>query len=856
MLSNQPTQVTSNQPVVAERPDMTTIDREQLLALFCDDAHPRLTEALARDTVAGLAVYRNADGKTKAISANTLDVAPDLVGGFQLVGVHLKPEPELDQVREFVSLVGLPFMVLRIDSTKSHAIPEARTCTTADEVVAVVREWNPKKRNLYWLPNDTAVTGKKPAKIDMTAARYAWADCDPDIERHGSYEAARNHLLTTHAARLAPIASVLIDSGNGVQAFFKLDAPLSLAGGYEEYEKVNKRLGEAFDGPSTYSCDHIMRLPGTLNWPTATKLEKGYPKEPSLSRLLSTSDRTYSLEDLEKLLPPPKPATAPSRGKPVGAHAVDPVSELQRFNALLASDDKLRARWEGSTEGLHDTSGSAMDLSLYGMLVARGLEDDDAIVAIMADWEFGSVGGREQGERYWDRIKANSKATPPTPIAIDQAVAEVNGRFGLVTIGSSVFVLDEDSAPVNILKVDAFKTLMANRTVNVPAANGGIKKAAVADVWLKHPERRTYARVEFAPGGGAREGSYNLFCGWAVESYSGMTLEQAARNCNLFLAHVRENVCRGNDEHYHYLIRWYAHLFQQPGDKPGVAVAVRGEKGVGKSKVTEAIAALLGPHAVTVSQRSHVTGQFNAHHAQALLIVAEEAVWAGDRQAEGALKHMITSPTMTLERKGVDATQLKSCARFATNSNAEWVFPASADERRLFALDCGSDHKQDLAYFKAIDDQLYGPGRKSNKPGQESPGLRALLTYLLGLDLTDFAVRRVPETDALKAQRAASLDPHQGFLKDCLESAAVCGQDWDENAWPMPKRELYDAYLSYMRSRPRSYPVTQEVFAKTIKRAFGWSDRKPHGRPREWIVAGWTESRAAFEAALKVKIED
>jgi hypothetical protein len=217
---------------------------------------------------------------------------------------------------------------------------------------------------------------------------------------------------------------------------------------------------------------------------------------------------------------------------------------------------------------------------------------------------------------------------------------------------------------------------------------------------------------------------------------------------------------------------------------------------------------------------------------------------------------MITSPTMTLERKGVDAIQVKSCARFVMNSNAEWVFPASADERRLFALDCGSDHKQDLAYFKAIDDQLYGPGQKSHKPGQESPGLRALLTYLLGLDLTDFDVRRVPETDALKAQRAASLDPHQEFLKDCLESAAICGRDWDENAWPMPKRDLYDAYLSYMRSTRRSYPVAQEDFAKTIRRTFGWSDRKPHGGKREWIVAGWSESRAAFEAALKVKIED
>jgi hypothetical protein len=863
-------QVTSNRPVVAERAEMTTISREQLFVLLCDDVHPALTEALARYTVHGLAVYRNADGKTKAIQADTLDVAPDLADGFKLVGVYLKPETEPEsilsrpsapsfdeaEVREFVSLIGLPFMVLCIDSTKSHAAPRARTCATADEVVATVQEFNAKRYNVYWLPNETVLTDKKPAKIDMTAARYLWADCDPDIKQHGSYEAARNHLLTTHAAKLALSASFLIDSGNGLQAFFKLATPLSFAEGFAEYEAINKAIGLAFAGPSTYSCEHIMRLPGTLNWPTATKLKKGYPEEPSLSRLLSKTAHDYSLDDLAKMPPRPKPLIAPSSGKLASERAVDMADQPERFYDLLAIDDTLRARWEGSTEGLHDTTGSAMDLSVYSMLVARGFAHD-AVVEIMADWEFGG-NGREQGERYWGRLKANTKAAPPTPTAVDTAVAKLNARFALVTIGANVFVLDEASPPVKILRFEAFRLLMANCTVDTPTAKGnGIKKTPVADAWLKHPERRTFDRIEFAPGGDARAGSYNLFLGWAAEPYVGMTSEQAARSCDLFLTHLRENLCRGNEEQFAYFIRWIAHLFQQPGDKPGVAVAVRGEKGVGKSKVTETIAELLDSHAVTVSQRSHLTGQFNAHLAQALLVVAEEAVWAGDRQAEGTLKHMITSSTGTLERKGVDAVQVKSCSRFIMNSNSDWIFPASADERRLFALDCGSDHKQDHAYFKAIDDQLYGRGRKSHKPGQESSGLRALLTYLLGLDLTGFDVRCAPETDALKAQRAASLNAHEEFLKDCLESHAIRGTSWGDNASPITKGELYGAYLSYMNShRPRSYPVTQEIFAKTIKCAFNWSVRQPHGRPREWMVAGWSESRASFEAAMKVKIED
>ncbi|SAL49955.1 hypothetical protein AWB67_02289 [Caballeronia terrestris] len=760
------------------------------------------------------------------------------------------------EVRKFVALVGLPLMLLGIDSITPPAL-QARTCTTADEVVAAVREWNPKKWNIYWLPNVAIIGDKKPGKQDVMTARYVWADCDPNIKQHGSFEAARDHLLTTHAAKLAPIASLLIDSGNGLQAFFKLDAPFPLFGDgdYMEYEALNERVGLAFQGPGTHNCDRIMRLPGTLNWPTAAKLKKGYPQEPRMSRLLHASKRTYAFEQLKQMLPQNERAIVPPKNPVINGLSKGDVSEeVQRFEALLATDHDLSARWDGSDQGLIDTTGSAMDMSLYGMLVHRGFSHE-AIVEIMEPWPHGGQ-GREQGERYWNRLRARTAATPRTSKAVDDVVAELNMQYAVALVGGSAVVLDVASSPVNFLKPEAFKTLLRNRTVEVPNAHGEIKLQPIADMWMKHPARSTYKAVDFAPGGGAREGVFNLFRGWAVEPYADMSAGQAARQCNLILTHIKENVCRGDQEAFNYLIGWYAHLFQSPAEKPSVAVVVRGEKGVGKSKLTEAIAALLGPHAVTVSQRTHLTGQFNAHQALALLIVAEEAVWAGDKQAESALKHLITGSTITLERKGVDAMTVKSCARVAMNSNSEWVFPASSDERRLFALDCGSDHKQDHAYFKAIDEQLYGPGRASHEPGQESPGLRALLTYLLRLDLTGFNVRLVPETDALKAQRAASLEPHEEFLKESLENHEICGKSWDQNAQPIVKRELYDAYRSYMRDRPRLYRVSQEVFAKTIKRVFEWRDRQRSGGKREWSVAGWSESRAAFEAAMKVKIDD
>lgn len=40
---------------------------------------------------------------------------------------------------------------------------------------------------------------------------------------------------------------------------------------------------------------------------------------------------------------------------------------------------------------------------------------------------------------------------------------------------------------------------------------------------------------------------------------------------------------------------------------------------------------------------------------------ADETLWAGDKRSVGALKRLITEPTLTIERKGIDAVQEKNC---------------------------------------------------------------------------------------------------------------------------------------------------------------------------------------------------
>lgn len=77
-----------------------------------------------------------------------------------------------------------------------------------------------------------------------------------------------------------------------------------------------------------------------------------------------------------------------------------------RFYELLKTDEKLRRRWEGDPEGLEDTSGSGLDMSLVAILVHRGFSDGE-IVAVLKAYPHGKAKGRSDG--YLGRTIAHAR---------------------------------------------------------------------------------------------------------------------------------------------------------------------------------------------------------------------------------------------------------------------------------------------------------------------------------------------------------------------------------------------------------------------------------------------------------------
>jgi hypothetical protein len=325
---------------------------------------------------------------------------------------------------------------------------------------------------------------------------------------------------------------------------------------------------------------------------------------------------------------------------------------------------------------------------------------------------------------------------------------------------------------------------------------------------LEHSGKRRFDNgLVFDP---AYQGSdyYNLWRGFAVKPKPVDCAEFLARS--KFLQHLRDNVVKGNEDHFKWLQGWIAQPFQQPALKLGTAVALQGKEGIGKSKVGEVVGSLLGDHYFLADHRDLITGHFNAHLANVLLLHADEAFWAGDKQAEGKLKNLVTCRTLPITYKGRDSFSIDNFTRVLVASNSDWVVPASGEARRWAVWEVSDAHMRDYAYFKAIDDELDRGGREE------------LLYYFLNFDLSQVNLREVPKTDALLVQKQLTFTMEESFLHQLFAEGELpwaTRTETDDLPNVCPREMLMNAYVVFATQRAsRAMRVSTDYMGRIIRK--------------------------------------
>ena len=468
--------------------------------------------------------------------------------------------------------------------------------------------------------------------------------------------------------------------------------------------------------------------------------------------------------------------------------------------------------------------------------IADLIENGDADIAGLAD------GGAAPASSIETGSDANSRTA-------GYDVRAINRDYVLVLWGGRAVVVKERAdGPiedrVRVLTIEAFCHWFSNRFTVAEGADGKVRRVPWGKAWLADPNRRQFSGIEFIPnpdGAPATPGYLNLWRGFSVAPS-----EQGS--WSIFRDHLFVNVCQEDHRLFEWVLAWFAHMVQRPRERIGTALVLRGRMGTGKTKVGEVFGSLIAAHYFQVDDARYLLGQFNAHMAACLLIQAEEAMWAGDKAAEGRLKGLVTSDHQMIESKGVDPIRIQNFVRLMMTSNESWVVPAGMDERRFCVLDVAPHCAQDHGYFHAMQEQLNNGGRER------------LLYDLLQYDLSKVNLRKIPRTQALLEQKIRSLDPLDGWwLSRLMDGTTARGRDdWD---LVTTADALYGDYIKTAdeqgvgRKRDRSswgFRLQQIIpgLEKTRPRIEGearriWSYRLPP----------LAECRAAFEAMLGQRID-
>jgi hypothetical protein len=623
----------------------------------------------------------------------------------------------------------------------------------------------------------------KLSKESVIGSRAVWTDIDPGDEKNpviseADFAERRAKILAAMQAEDPPF-SCIVDSGNGYQAY-KFIEPYSIDGKPDRLaaleaankalnESVNQRLeGTRLRADKCHSADHLMRLPGTTNFLTAKKRSHGYPEGDRPARIvLWRPERVYKLEELRAVNDEKKRDTATQRaGKDDdGAGSITPDQLKELLSGLEPKSFRYGTRWRLLLWACHHGTGGA-------------------VREVFVEWSAGDdqfVAERAKTGKTWDR--ANDERVHGVTVATlfhelklagredllskarDKDLAMMNERHCVIEdIGGKCVVLNETIDPVTSEARVTFSSFeaIANRYGNKKkkigeSTEGKPLTIPLSQWWYSHPKRRQMAHVAFAPGRNVPN-TYNLWPGYSVVADH----VDSTKKCALYLAHIRDNICRGDEDLYQYVIRWMANAVQRPDRPGGAALVLRGKMGIGKGEFVRHLGSLFGRCFIPVTKAEHITGRFNGHMGECVLLFADECFFPGNPQHEQILKVLVTERRWLIERKGIDAVLSDSCLHIILACNNDWSVPVGQDDRRYCCIEAGNEHIRDRAYFADIDEQM-------NRGGRE-----ALLGFLLDVDLEGFNPESFPRTAEHDRQRANTRHGVAALVEACQEGRLPC----------------------------------------------------------------------------------
>ena len=330
------------------------------------------------------------------------------------------------------------------------------------------------------------------------------------------------------------------------------------------------------------------------------------------------------------------------------------------------------------------------------------------------------------------------------------AVIELNERVCLVESLARVAELDTG---VLMSRHDFCDVVYANRTIYDLVTE---KVVSIPKVWMSSPWQTRVRALAYEPGQDrvTDEGDLNLWHGLGVQPKEG--------DVKPWLDLIADSVPA---PHARKLVQWFAYPLQNLGSKMNTALLLFGPSGTGKDALIHPLKKVYGQENSVEVGGVNLKSSFNSLYSNKQLVHANELQRSFDSQdaVNQTLKMLVTSQFISVNRKGQPEYTVRNCANLVITSNYSDCVKMDEDDRRLYIHEWrgthrGPEHQSYWNRYFAWADSAGGPG--------------ALLSYLLGVDLTGFDPSAwADETEAKEFMRGALRSPVEEWVWALRENA-------------------------------------------------------------------------------------
>ncbi len=353
----------------------------------------------------------------------------------------------------------------------------------------------------------------------------------------------------------------------------------------------------------------------------------------------------------------------------------------------------------------------------------------------------------------------------------------------------------------------------STKEVNRNTQKQEFKKKNFADFWLgaESPIKKTYKGICFDAN--PKFNNQDLFNMW-----NGF-VEPKEGSVEPFLNHLHKLI--GNKQYEQHIIKTLAWVVRFPHKNPGVSIVLMGIQGCGKTTISMTLKAICPDHSKVVSDLLRdLLGEFNGDYLHVKFFLHEESSFAGDKKTASKLKDIITSEYRNNRLKFLNGVEVKNIGFHIFTSNSENPINVENSDRRHNIFKCSSELVGNRKHFNDYYNWLNGEGKNY------------LVNYFQNVvDLTDFDVRNIIDTEAhgeVKQNNFESIDKFLlDFLKgeaefyDVLEGEELSSQKWIHSEIEVSRQDFYDLYLSFCKNRGiKLLDSTRAKFSSELAKIF------------------------------------